>query len=92
MRKNKVMMKSVTIGTLTSSVIYLAYGCLFYLMYGSQISDSALKYLQSDLSEAYKNNEMLIVVILVICFLSFLINASISTMTHFYFFKSLKRN
>ena len=87
-RKNKVMMKSVTIGTLTSSLIYLAYGCLFYLMYGSQISDSALKYLQSDLSEAYKNNEMLIVVILVICFLSFLINASISTMTHFYFFKS----
>ena len=40
-RKNKVMMKSVTIGTLTSSLIYLAYGCLFYLMYGSQISDSA---------------------------------------------------
>ena len=82
------MMKSVTIGTLTAGMIYLVYGIIFYLMYGTQISDSALKYLQSDLAEAYKNNELFIVIILVICFFSFLINASISTMIHFYFFKS----
>jgi hypothetical protein len=87
-RKNKVMMKSVTIGTLTASIIYLLYGSLFYLMYGSQISDSALKYLQNDLSEAYKNNQIIIVVTLFICFFSFLINASISSMINFYFFKS----
>ena len=82
------MMKSVTIGTLTASIIYLLYGSLFYLMYGSQISDSALKYLQNDLSEAYKNNQIIIVVTLFICFFSFLINASISSMINFYFFKS----
>ena len=82
------MMKSVTIGTLTSGFIYLSYGMLFYLMYGNQISDSALKYLQSDLFEAHKNGETFIVIIFVICFLSFLINASISSMIHFYLFKS----
>ena len=87
-RNNKTMMKSVTIGTLTSSLIYLSYGILFYLMYGNQISDSALKYLQTDLFEAHKNKEYFIVIIFVICFLSFLINASISTMIHFYLFKS----
>lgn len=87
-RNNKTMMKSVTIGTLMAGIIYLVYGIIFYLMYGTQISDSALKYLQSDLAEAYKNNELFIVIILVICFFSFLINASISTMIHFYLFKS----
>ena len=87
-RNNKTMMKSVTIGTLTTSFIYLSYGILFYLMYGTQISDSALKYLQSDLFEAHKNGETFIVIIFVICFLSFLINASISSMIHFYLFKS----
>ena len=85
-RNNKTMMKSVTIGTLTSGFIYLSYGMLFYLMYGNQISDSALKYLQSDLLEAHKNGETFIVIIFVICFLSFLINASISSMIHFYLF------
>ena len=87
-RNNKTMMKSVTIGTLITSFIYAAYGILFYLMYGSQISDSALKYLQTDLFEAHKNQENFIFFVLVVCFLSFLINASMSTMIHFYFFKS----
>ena len=87
-RNNKTMMKSVTIGTITASLIYLSYGVLFYLMYGSQISDSAMKYLQNDLFEAHKNQEYFIVIILVICFLSFLFNASISSMIHFYLFKS----
>ena len=81
-------MSYFTIGTLTTSFIYLSYGILFYLMYGTQISDSALKYLQSDLFEAHKNGETFIVIIFVICFLSFLINASISSMIHFYLFKS----
>ena len=87
-RNTKTMMKSVIIGTISTSFIYLSYGVLFYLMYGTQISDSALKYLQSDLFEAQKNHEIFIVIILVICFLSFLVNASISSMIHFYLFKS----
>jgi len=87
-RNNKTMMKSVTIGTFSAGGIYLLYGIMFYLMYGPQISDSALKYLQFDLAEAYKNKEIFIVIILVICFFSFLINASISTMLNFYFFKT----
>ena len=87
-RNNKTMVKSVTIGTLTASFIYLSYGIIFYLMYGNQISDSALKYLQSDLFEAHKNGETFIVIIFVICFLSFLVNASISSMIVFYLFKS----
>ena len=36
-RNNKTMMKSVTIGTLTAGMIYLVYGIIFYLMYGTQI-------------------------------------------------------
>ena len=87
-RNNKTMMKSVIIGTLSAGAIYLSYGILSYLMYGSQISDSALKYLQNDLFEAHKNKENFIVIIFVICFLSFLVNASISSMIHFYLFKS----
>ena len=87
-RNNKTMMKSVSIGTLITSLVYLSYGILFYLMYGSQVSDSALKYLQNDLFEAHKNKEYFIVMIFVICFLSFLVNASISSMIVFYLFKS----
>ena len=87
-RNNKTMMKSCTIGALTGGAIYLLYGIMFYLMYGTQISDSALKYLQTELAESYKNNDMFITGVLVICFLSFLLNASISTMLYIFFFKS----
>ena len=82
------MMKSVIIGIIIASLIYISYGILFFLMYGNQINDSALKYLQKELSEAHKNNETNIILVLVICFLSFLLNASISTMTFFYLLKS----
>jgi amino acid permease len=57
-------------------------------MYGNRITDSAMKYLQSDLVEAHKNNEKGIVFLLVICFLCFILNACMSTMTHFYLCKS----
>ena len=36
---------------------------------------SALKYLQKDLAEAHKNNEKGIIVLFIICFLSFIVNA-----------------
>ena len=87
-RNTKTMMKSVIIGTIAGSIIYSSYGILFFLMYGNQINDSALKYLQNDLAEAQKNNEKGLVILFVISFLSFVLNASISTMTHFYLFKS----
>ena len=87
-RNTKTMMKSVIIGTFCGTLIYASYGSIFFLMYGNQITDSALKYLQNDLAEANKNNEKGIVFVFVICFLSFIVNASISTMTHFYLFKS----
>ena len=87
-RNNKTMMKSVTIGAVSTSIIYYSYGVLCYLMYGSQISDSSLKYLQSDLASSHKNNDIFLVSLLVICFLGYMINASISSMLNFYFFKS----
>ena len=87
-RNTRQMMKSVIIGTIGGSLIYSSYGILFFLMYGNQINDSALKYLQNDLAEAHKNNEKGLVIVFVISFLSFVLNASISTMTHFYLFKS----
>ena len=87
-RNTKTMMKSVIIGTVLSTIIYDSYGIIFFLMYGNQINDSALKYLQTEFSQAHKNNETFIVVILVICFLSFLVNASISTITNIFFTKS----
>ena len=87
-RNNKTMMKSVTIGAVTTSIIYFSYGVLCYLMYGSQISDSALKYLQTDLANAHKEHNTFIVILLVICFLGYMVNASISSMLNFYFFKS----
>ena len=87
-RNNKTMMNSVTIGVSITSVIYFSYGVLCYWMYGSNITDSALKYLQVDLAEAHKSGDMFIVILLVICFSGFMINASISSMLNFYFFKS----
>ena len=87
-RNNKTMMKSTIIGSIATAIIYSLYGILFYLMYGNKINDSALKYLQYELAESNKNNEKFLVFILVICFLSFLVNASISTMIHFYLGKS----
>ena len=87
-RNNKTMMKSVIIGSIITAIIYSLYGILFFLMYGNKITDSALKYLHIELDEASKKKETLMVVILAICFLSFLVNASISTMIHFYLGKS----
>ena len=87
-RNTKTMMKSVIVGTIAGSFIYASYGILFFLMYGNRITDSAMKYLQSDLVEAHKNNEKGIVFLLVICFLCFILNACMSTMTHFYLCKS----
>jgi amino acid permease len=87
-RNNKTMMKSVTIGAVSTSIIYFSYGALLYLMYGDQITDSALKYLQTDLANAYNNKEMFTTILLIICFLGYMINASISSMLNVYFFKS----
>ena len=87
-RNTQTMLKSIIIGTIISTIIYDSYGILFFLMYGNQINDSALKYLQKDLSIAHKNNENFLVFILVICFLSFLVNASISTINNVFFTKS----
>ena len=87
-RNTKTMMKSVIIGVIAGSIVYASYGAIGFLMYGNRITDSALKYLQTDLEEAHKNDEKAMIVILVICFLSFILNACISTMTHFYIFKS----
>ena len=87
-RNNKTMLNSTIIGSIITAIVYSLYGILFYLMYGNQINDSALKYLQTELMEAKVNNNNFIVFILVVCFLSFLINASISTMIHFYLGKS----
>ena len=87
-RNNKTMIKSVIIGSIITAIIYASYGILFFLMYGNNITDSALKYLQTELDEASKKKETMIVIILAICFLSFLVNASISTMIHFYLCKS----
>jgi len=87
-RNNKTMMKSVSIGAISTSIIYYSYGVLCYFMYGDQITDSALKYLQKDLAESNKNGETNIVILLVICFLGYMVNASISSMLNFYFFKS----
>ena len=82
------MFKAVTIGAVATSFIYFGYGVLCYLMYGNNITDSALKYLQSDLAQAHKNNETMVVILLVVCFLGYVVNAAISTMLAFYFFKS----
>ena len=87
-RNNKTMMKSVIIGSILTAIVYSLYGILFFLMYGDKITDSALKYLQTELDEANKIKDTKIVILLSICFLSFLINASISTMIHFYLGKS----
>jgi amino acid permease len=87
-RNNKTMMKSVIIGSILTAIVYSLYGILFFLMYGDRITDSALKYLQTELDEANKSKNTKIVILLAICFLSFLVNASISTMIHFYLGKS----
>jgi amino acid permease len=87
-RNNKTMMKSVIIGSILTAIVYSLYGILFFLMYGDRITDSALKYLQTELDEANKSKDTKIVILLAICFLSFLVNASISTMIHFYLGKS----
>jgi amino acid permease len=87
-RNNKTMMKSVIIGSILTAIVYSLYGILFFLMYGDKITDSALKYLQTELDEANKSKDTKIVILLAICFLSFLVNASISTMIHFYLGKS----
>jgi amino acid permease len=81
-------MKSVIIGSILTAIVYSLYGILFFLMYGDKITDSALKYLQTELDEANKSKDTKIVILLAICFLSFLVNASISTMIHFYLGKS----
>ena len=56
-RNNKIMLQSVVIGSILTAIIYASYGILFFLMYGDKITDSALKYLQTELDEASKKKK-----------------------------------
>ena len=87
-RNNKNMIKSTIIGSTTTTLIYLSYGIISYFIFGDKIEDSALIYLKTELDEANMKKDILRIVVVVISFISFLINASMSTMIHFYMFKS----
>ena len=87
-RNNKNMLKASGFATLSTIIIYTSFGILFYLMYGNSINDSALKILQDEFKSSIRKKDTFNIVILVISFLTFLVNASVSSMTYFYFCKS----
>ena len=87
-RTTKNMFIASGLGTITATFIYSSFGILFYIMYGNSINDSALMIFQTEFRNSHAKKDTFNMIILTLSFLSFLVNASVSSMTYFYFCKS----
>ena len=85
-RSTKNMMKSCLIGSLTSSIIYVSFGLIGYIMYKDNINDSLIKNLGEELTRFVKENYAMANV-LVICELAFIINSAFSSTLGFFIAK-----
>ena len=81
-RSTKNMMKSTLLGTILSSVIYISFGIIGFIIYRYDINDTLLTYLGDDLIKYLKTN-ILMATLLIVFEIAFIANTTISTMLNF---------
>ena len=86
-RSSKNMMKATLFGTILSSVIYISFGTIGFIIYRYDINDTLLTYLGDDLIKYLKTNKS-IATLLIVFELAFIANTTISTMLNFFIGKS----
>ena len=86
-RNSKNMMKSTLLGTIFSSVIYISFGIIGFIVYRYDINDTLLTYLGDDLIKYLKTNKPM-GALLIVFELAFIANTTISTMMNFFVGKS----
>ena len=86
-RSTKNMIKATLFGTLLSSVIYISFGIIGFIIYRYDINDTLLTYLGDDLIKYLKTNKLMATLLIVFEF-AFIANTTISTMLNFFIGKS----
>ena len=86
-RSTKNMIKSTLLGTMLSSVLYISFGIIGFIIYRYNINDTLLNYLGDDLILYLKTNK-LIATLLIVFEIAFITNTTISTMLNFFVGKS----
>ena len=86
-RSTKNMIKSTLLGTMLSSVLYIYFGIIGFIIYRYNINDTLLNYLGDDLILYLKTNK-LIATLLIVFEIAFITNTTISTMLNFFVGKS----
>ena len=86
-RSTKNMMKSTLLGTILSSVIYISFGIIGFIIYRYDINDTLLTYLGDDLIKYLKTNKLM-ATLLIVFEIAFIANTTISTMLNFFIGKS----
>ena len=86
-RSTKNMLKATLLGTLLSSVIYISFGIIGFIIYRYDINDTLLTYLGDDLIKYLKTNKLMATLLIVFEF-AFIANTTISTMLNFFIGKS----
>ena len=86
-RSTKNMIKSTLLGTMLSSVLYISFGIIGFIIYRYNINDTLLNYLGDDLILYIKTNK-LIATLLIVFEIAFITNTTISTMLNFFVGKS----
>ena len=86
-RSTKNMIKATLLGTLLSSVIYISFGIIGFIIYRYDINDTLLTYLGDDLIKYLKTNKLMATLLIVFEF-AFIANTTISTMLNFFIGKS----
>ena len=86
-RSTKNMLKATLFGTVLSSVIYISFGIIGFIIYRYDINDTLLAYLGDDLIKYLKTNKPMATLLIVFEF-AFIANTTISTMLNFFIGKS----
>ena len=86
-RSTSNMLKATLFGTILSSVIYISFGIIGFIIYRYDINDTLLTYLGDDLIKYLKTNKP-IATLLIVFELAFIANTTISTMLNFFIGKS----
>ena len=86
-RSTKNMLKATLFGTILSSIIYISFGIIGFIIYRYNINDTLLTYLGDDLIKYLKTNKLMATLLIVFEF-AFIANTTISTMLNFFIGKS----
>ena len=82
-RSSKNMLKATSLGTVLSTVIYISFGIIGFIIYRYDINDTLLIYLGDDLIKYLITNKLM-ATLLIVFEIAFIANTTISTMINFF--------